>query len=221
MDDGGSVREELSTLSFEELQELQSKVGLKVYNQIVCDSGKEQHGGRHKCAQKDRPLEMSSKQPVPFLRRPAAVKKRVVRDPRFDDLSGNYNPEIFDKTYAFLAKVRSQEKELIKQKLRRVKKEQSRQQLEYVLQRMMEQDKAQERARQQRERMKQFKQEQRQRVQQGSKPYFLKRSEQRTLALADKYQALKRSGKLESFLGKKRKRNATKDRRKLPGARAR
>ncbi|XP_072912364.1 ribosomal RNA processing protein 36 homolog [Hemitrygon akajei] len=221
MDGGGSVREELSTLSFEELQELQSKVGLKVYNQIVCDSGKEQQKQQQKCSQKDGPLEMSSKQPMPFLRRPAAMKKRVVRDPRFDDLSGDYNPEIFDKTYAFLTEVRSKEKEIIKRKLRKVKKEKSKKQLEYVLQRMTDQEKAQEHTRQQRERMKQFKQEQRQRVQQGSKPYFLKKSELRTLALADKYRLLKRSGKLENFLEKKRKRNATKDRRKLPGARAR
>ncbi|XP_078255010.1 ribosomal RNA processing protein 36 homolog isoform X2 [Rhinoraja longicauda] len=218
---GGSMREELSNLSFEELQELQSKVGLKVYNQMVCDSGKEQRKEGRKALRKDRPLEMSSKQPVSFQRRPVAVKKGVLRDPRFDDLSGDYNPEIFDKTYAFIATIRNKEKELIKRKLRRVKKPESKQQLEYVLQRMTEQDKAQDHKRQQRERLNQFKQEQRQRVRQGSKPYFLKKSELRTMELADRYQALKQDGKLESFLGRKRKRNATKDRQKLPWRRAR
>ncbi|XP_055492260.1 ribosomal RNA processing protein 36 homolog isoform X1 [Leucoraja erinacea] len=218
---GGSMREELSNLSFEELQELQSKVGLKAYNRMVCDSGKEQRKERRQSLKKDRPMEMSSKQPVPFLRRPVAVKKGMLRDPRFDDLSGDYNPEIFDKTYAFLDDIRHKEKELIKRKLRKVKKPKSKQQLEYVLRRMTEQDKAQDHKRQQRERLNQFKQEQRQRVQQGSKPYFLKKSELKTMELADRYQALKRDGKLESFLGRKRKRNATKDRQKLPGRRAR
>lgn len=36
------------------------------------------------------------------------------------------------------------------------------------------------------------------------------------MELAEKYSELKKSGKLENFLSKKRKRNATKDRRKLP-----
>lgn len=36
------------------------------------------------------------------------------------------------------------------------------------------------------------------------------------MELAEKYAELKRSGKLESFLSKKRKRNAIKDKRRLP-----
>lgn len=36
------------------------------------------------------------------------------------------------------------------------------------------------------------------------------------LQLAEKYQELKKSSKLDNFLSKKRKRNAMKDRRKLP-----
>lgn len=36
------------------------------------------------------------------------------------------------------------------------------------------------------------------------------------MELAEKFSELKKSGKLENFLNKKRKRNATKDRRKLP-----
>lgn len=41
-------------------------------------------------------------------------------------------------------------------------------------------------------------------------------AEKRKLELAEKYAELKRSGKLESFLNKKRKRNAIKDKRHLP-----
>lgn len=41
-------------------------------------------------------------------------------------------------------------------------------------------------------------------------------AEMKKLELADKYAELKRSGKLESFLSKKRKRNAIKDKRHLP-----
>ena len=41
-------------------------------------------------------------------------------------------------------------------------------------------------------------------------------AEKKKLQLAERYEQLKKSGKLENFLSKKRKRNAGKDRRKLP-----
>lgn len=46
--------------------------------------------------------------------------------------------------------------------------------------------------------------------------FFSLVAEKKKLLLADKYQELKKSGKLDNFLSKKRKRNAGKDRRKLP-----
>lgn len=96
---------------------------------------------------------------------------------------------------------------------------------------------------QQRERELQFRKQQRERAEQGARPFFLKNcknvyaffcsstlkhssetwhirldsaAEKKKLQLAEKYEQLKKSGKLENFLSKKRKRNAMKDRRKLP-----
>ncbi|XP_078391086.1 ribosomal RNA processing protein 36 homolog [Cetorhinus maximus] len=212
-----SMKKELSTLSFEELQELQSKVGLKVYNQVAHGTGKGAKGEKRKQPNKNRPIEMSTKKRVPYLRKVVPVKKRLVRDPRFDDLSGEYKPDIYDSTYSFLNDARDKEKQVIKKKLKKAKNQNLREKLESLLWRMTQQDEAQTQRQQQRERVKEFKQKQRERVQQGHKPYFLKKSEERKLELAEKYQELKRSGKLERFLGKKRKRNATKDCHKLPG----
>lgn len=45
---------------------------------------------------------------------------------------------------------------------------------------------------------------------------FCPPAEKKKLLLAEKYQELKRSGKLHNFLSRKRKRNAGKDRRRLP-----
>ncbi|KAF6115930.1 ribosomal RNA processing 36 [Phyllostomus discolor] len=116
--------------------------------------------------------------------------RRVARDPRFDDLSGEYNPEVFDKTYEFLNDIRAKEKELVKKQLKRHR---SGEELHLAL-----------------------KQERRAQAQQGHRPYFLKKSEQRQLALAEKFKELKRSKKLDSFLSRKRRRNAGKDRQHLP-----
>ncbi|XP_041044083.1 ribosomal RNA processing protein 36 homolog [Carcharodon carcharias] len=171
-----SMKQELSTLSFEELQELQRKVGLKVYNQVAHGTGTGAKGEKRNRPNKNRPIEMSTKQPVPYLRKVIPVKKRLVRDPRFDDLSGEYKPDIYDNTYSFLNDVRNKEKQVILKKLKKAKNQNLREKLESLLQRMTQQDEAQNKRQQQRERLKEFKQKQRERVQQGHKPYYLKKS---------------------------------------------
>jgi len=35
---------------------------------------------------------------------------QTLRDPRFDDLSGEYKPEIFEKTYKFIDDIKHREK---------------------------------------------------------------------------------------------------------------
>uniref|UniRef100_A0A8P0N4W7 rRNA biogenesis protein RRP36 n=2 Tax=Canis lupus familiaris TaxID=9615 RepID=A0A8P0N4W7_CANLF len=163
-----------------------------------------------------RPLEMSAKVRVPFLRQVVPISKKVARDPRFDDLSGEYNPEVFDKTYEFLNDIRAKEKELVKKQLKKHHSGQEHEKLQQLLQRMEQQEMAQQERRRQQELRLALKQEQRARAQQGHRPYFLKKSEQRQLVLAEKFKELKRSKRLESFLSRKRRRNAGKDRRHLP-----
>ncbi|XP_055245645.1 ribosomal RNA processing protein 36 homolog isoform X2 [Gorilla gorilla gorilla] len=185
-----------SNMSFEELLELQSQVGTKTYKQLVAGNSPKKQGSRppiqNACvADKHRPLEMSAKIRVPFLRQVVPISKKVARDPRFDDLSGEYNPEVFDKTYQFLNDIRAKEKE-------------------------EQQEMAQQERKQQQELHLALKHERRAQAQQGHRPYFLKKSEQRQLALAEKFKELKRSKKLENFLSRKRRRNAGKDRRHLP-----
>ncbi|XP_060711491.1 ribosomal RNA processing protein 36 homolog [Hemiscyllium ocellatum] len=159
---------------------------------------------------------MSSKRPVPYLRKVLPVNRKLRRDPRFDDLSGEFKAEIYDKTYSFLTELRHEEKTAIRKKLKKVKDPEQQEELRALLQRMTQQDEAQTRRQKQSEWLQEFRQEQRERVQQGKRPYFLKKSEQRKLELAEKYLALKKTGKLERFLGRKRKRNAEKDRGRLP-----
>ncbi|XP_058410325.1 kelch domain-containing protein 3 isoform X2 [Diceros bicornis minor] len=210
-----------SNMSFEELLELQSQVGTKTYKQLVAGNSTKKQGSRppvqNACvADKHRPLEMSAKVRVPFLRQVVPISKKVARDPRFDDLSGEYNPEVFDKTYQFLNDIRAKEKELVKKQLKKHRSGEEHEKLQQLLQRMEQQEMAQQERRQQQELRLALKQERRGQAQQGHRPYFLKKSEQRQLALAEKFKELKRSKKLESFLSRKRRRNAGKDRRHLP-----
>ncbi|XP_066106306.1 kelch domain-containing protein 3 isoform X2 [Saccopteryx bilineata] len=210
-----------SNMSFEELLELQSRVGTKTDKQLVAGNSTKKQGSRppvqNACvADKHRPLEMSAKVRVPFLRQVVPVSKKVTRDPRFDDLSGEYNPEVFGKTYQFLSDIRAKEKELVKKQLKKHRSGEEHDKLQQLLQRMEQQELLQQEQKRQQELRLALKQEQRAQAQEGHRPYFQKKSEQRQLALAEKFKELKRSKKLDSFLSRKRRRNAGKDRRHLP-----
>ncbi|XP_018606361.2 ribosomal RNA processing protein 36 homolog [Scleropages formosus] len=211
------IRKELSTMSFEDIMKLQNKVGRKVYNEVAY--GEKTEAGpakKKKRLNKNRPMEISSKKPAPFLRQVVPVKKKLLRDPRFDNLSGEFKPEIFEKTYSFLNDVKQKEKMEVQKMLKKVKEPNKKEQLQLLLRRMVNQESAQESKARRREKELEFKKKQRQLVEQGHRPFFLKKSDKRKLELAEKYSDLKKSGKLENFLKKKRKRNAVKDRKKLP-----
>ncbi|KAL8185225.1 UNVERIFIED_CONTAM: hypothetical protein K2H54_043446 [Gekko kuhli] len=163
-----------------------------------------------------RPLELSAKKPAPFLRQVVPVKKKVSRDPRFDDLSGEYNPEVFEKTYAFLNDLRKNEKEVVQKQLKKCRNVDQQNKLQQLLKRMTQQEDAHKKREKEREKDLAWKKQQRELAKQGKKPFYLKKSDKQKLELAEKYKELKKSGKLENFLSKKRKRNAAKDKRKLP-----
>ncbi|XP_045079632.1 ribosomal RNA processing protein 36 homolog [Coregonus clupeaformis] len=158
-----------------------------------------------------------AKRPAPFLRQVVPVKKTVSRDPRFDDLSGEYKPEIFEKTYRFINDIKQRERDVVQKKLKKpLMSNQKKEKLQFLLKRMENQERARKSREQQCEKELEFKRKQREMAGQGLKPFFLKKSGKKKLELAEKYSELKKSGKLENFLSKKRKRNAGKDRRKLP-----
>ncbi|XP_036442875.1 ribosomal RNA processing protein 36 homolog [Colossoma macropomum] len=207
----------LSALSFEEIIRLQNKVGTKAYNKIAYGTMKNKQTAEPiKRLNKHRPDEISAKKSVPFLRKVVPVKKTILRDPRFDDLSGDFRPEVFKQTYKFIDEIRQREAQTVKKKLKKVKSDTKREKLKLLLKRMENQERAQKKQEQQREKELQFKRKQRELVGQGHRPFYLKKSEKKKLELAEKYNELKKSGKLENFLSKKRKRNAIKDRKKLP-----
>ncbi|XP_044284937.1 ribosomal RNA processing protein 36 homolog isoform X2 [Varanus komodoensis] len=212
------ITKELSSMSFEELLQLRNRVGTKAYRQMttgkrtpnVTEIEKRQGPSKH------RPLEISAKKPVPFLRQVVPVKKKVPRDPRFDDLSGEYKPEVFEKTYSFLNDLRKKEKEVVQKQLKKSRNVEEKDKLQRLLKRMTQQEDAQRKQQKEREKDLAWKRQQRELAKQGKKPFYLKKSDKQKWELAEKYKELKKSGKLESFLSKKRKRNAAKDKRRLP-----
>ncbi|XP_027085622.1 uncharacterized protein [Coffea arabica] len=185
-EDEGEIEKELADVTFEELQRAKSDGSEMVYRKFKSEN---KVGGR---ANKNRPMEMSSKKRVSRYREVIQVPKKVVRDPRFESLCGRLDVEGFKKRYGFLYENEfpggKEDKQLKSAVSRRTD----------------------------REILAEHKKKEREAAKQGKKPYYLKKSEIRKEKLIDKYKELKASGKLESFIEKKRKRNASKDHRYMP-----
>ncbi|KAF5206620.1 rRNA biogenesis protein rrp36 [Thalictrum thalictroides] len=204
------IRRELADVSFEELQKARSN-GFHA----LCLKSKDEKKGR---INKNRPSEISSKKPVTRFREVLQVPKKVTRDPRFESLCGTLDTDGFKKRYSFLYESQlPAEKEELKKLLRKSKDPDSIADLKNRISLIDKQlkegpskfavDKAI---------LAEHKRKERETTKQGKRPFYLKQSEIREKALIEKYNRLKAAGKLESFIEKKRKKNASKDHRFMP-----
>lgn len=215
-DEFAKLRKELSGMPFDELQSLKEKIGVKLFNQVMFGKGGSSQGRPFKRENKNRPREMSSKVRPRKLRHVVEVKKRMTRDPRFDDLSGDYREDIFKKTYSFLDDIKKNEKDKVKTLLKKERNEEKKEELSYLYKRLAAQEHSEKLREKNKERDQERRREERKLLVEGKTPYFLKNSDKKKLELAEKYRELKRKGKLDQYLSKKRKKNASKEKRKLP-----
>lgn len=199
-------------LTFEEMHRLRAD-GSQAVSWKPNQEKKEKKGR----ANKNRPMEVSCKKPVSRFRDVVQAPKKVVRDPRFESLCGKLDAEGFRKRYdfLFLEKLPAEREELKKQ----LKKESDPEVIEDLenrikwIDKMLRPDttKSKEAAI-----LAEHKKKEREATKQGKKPYYLKKSDVRKQKLIEKYNDLKASGKLESYLTKKRKQNAAKEHRYMP-----
>lgn len=168
---------------------------------------------------KNRPMEQSSKKPVPRLREVIEVRNSRPMDPRFDDMAGKYKDEVFKKRYSFIFDEQlPQEKTLLKKGMKSTKSAAKKQKLHEDLMRIEQQIRSEKEQRRKREYEKKAKAKEKEAVRAGKKPFFLKKSEKKRQELVQRYEDLKASGGLEKAMAKKRKKNASKDHRYVPSA---
>lgn len=214
------LSQELSEVPLGELQELRQKLGTKKFDSLLKQAKEERKTERSfKRANKNRPREMSSKQPVSRFRevmvggpkRASASSQSV--DPRFDERAGSLNEDLFKKSYAFVEEMKQSEKNTIEKAVKKTKSKERKEQLQRLIDQMESRKMAAEKKEQQQKLLREHRKEA---ASLGKKPYYIKKSVQKRAELALKYKELKRSGKLETFLTKKRKKNASRDRKHLP-----
>ncbi|KAJ2413774.1 rRNA biogenesis protein rrp36 [Coemansia sp. IMI 209128] len=165
-----------------------------------------------------KPAMMSSKRPVSRFRQVVDIAKPQTRDPRFDNLSGHFNEDLYEKSYGFLDKQREEEIESLKAQMQKIKNRDPHeaQRIQTVVSSMQSQMAAQRQKKHTQELKRTHRKKELEAVKQGKTPYFLKKSDLKGLEVAEKFTKLKGESKLDNYLEKRRKRNATKDHRRMP-----
>ncbi|KAJ2864757.1 rRNA biogenesis protein rrp36 [Coemansia aciculifera] len=164
------------------------------------------------------PAMMSSKRPVSRFRQVVEIAKPQTRDPRFDNLSGHFNEDLYEKSYGFLDKQQEEEIESLKAQMQKIKNRDPHeaQRIQTVVSSMQSQIAAKKQKKHTQELKRKHRKNELEAVKQGKTPYFLKKSELKGLEVAEKFTQLKGESKLDNYLEKRRKRNATKDHRRMP-----
>lgn len=203
-----------------DLLQLKERLGAKIYDEVMFGDSKSTKVTQKKFARenKNRPMEMSSRKPVPFGQPDVQSKKHafVARDPRFDDLSGEFNESYFKQSYGFLSDIKLREKQKLLKMLKKTKDAKKSAQLQQLITRMTQQEKAEREREEKHQREQAWKKKERERISQGKRPFFLKKSEKRKVELAEKFRKLEQSGKLEQFIAKKKKKNLRTEQKSIP-----
>ncbi|CAI5723953.1 hypothetical protein KXD40_001084 [Peronospora effusa] len=173
-------------------------------------------GSKEHRANKNQPLELSSKRAVGRFRQVVEVKKKRLLDPRFEAQSGRLNEDLFNKSYAFLDEYKQRELQQLKQQLKKTKSVAKKDELKHeIALRQQEMTEKQKRDKIQSALTKR-KREEREAVASGKGAFYLKRKDKKKVELQAKFQDLQETGRLSKFMAKKRKKNASKDHRWLP-----
>ncbi|CAG8441786.1 16645_t:CDS:2 [Acaulospora colombiana] len=169
---------------------------------------------------KHRPLEISSKKPVGRFRRvvdlSSNVKKR--RDPRFDNLSGKFNEDLFEKSYDFLNEYKKSEIEELRNRINKEKDPEEAGKLKQLLSKLQSKLSHEQNLKRKKRLKHERKKVELELVARGKAPFYLKKSEEKKLELVDKFEKIQQSNPkaLDKIIEKRRKRNAAKEHKRVP-----
>ncbi|XP_072930126.1 ribosomal RNA processing protein 36 homolog [Epargyreus clarus] len=191
-----AIRSEISTLSFEDLQKLKERIGAKVYKEVVFGKKEKIQNEKKlfKRENKNRPREMSAKKLVRMLLDVAPVKKKEIRDPRFDPLCGEFDKKEFAANYNFLSDIRMKDIKAIRAELKQTTDPEREIKLRRLLQRLNDQHKANKKFKVDSEETEKHKHEVEQQYREGKQPHFKNRAERRVESLVKQYEELKKEG---------------------------
>nr|SVE79770.1 EOG090X0E8U [Daphnia magna] len=212
-----AIREELSNLTFEELQKLKEKIGSKKFNLTLTGVKKKpQVKTDFKRANPNRPREISSKSRRIETKVAIQVPKVFRSDPRFDNLCGEFRERSFYRNYDFVNKMKEDEVKKLKEELQEETQPRRIEKIKYLIQRMENQIRAEKKRKLEEEKQEEEKRITIEALKEGKSPYFATKWARKERDLKEKFESLKEDGRLNQYMAKKRKHNAQRDRRHMP-----
>eukprot|EP00164_Ancoracysta_twista_P007121 GFYU01010056.1.p1 GENE.GFYU01010056.1~~GFYU01010056.1.p1 ORF type:complete len:180 (+),score=63.85 GFYU01010056.1:89-628(+) len=166
----------------------------------------------------DAPVEMSATKPVKQFADFHKVKpqKKNIRDPRFEDLCGEYNENSFRDAFKFVENYQSSELVDLKKQLKKAKGVDAKAEIQAKIT-QLEQKVGKRKKEDHKKKLKaNWRKEELKRVKEGKKPYFLKKSDEKKLEMIEKYKKLKDTGGLDKYIEKRRKRLSSKQHTSIP-----
>uniref|UniRef100_A0A240SXH1 rRNA biogenesis protein RRP36 n=1 Tax=Glossina palpalis gambiensis TaxID=67801 RepID=A0A240SXH1_9MUSC len=224
IDERKLIRQDLSSMSFEEIMKLKEELGAKLYKEAILGIEKPKTSRNQKNAKdlkrlnKNRPREQSSKRPVPFLGAELRGKSKndlQLRDPRFDERAGNYDVNKFKENYKFVSSIRESEILELKSELNRVTDQEEKDRIKKAMQRLANKNVEENKWHKKQQTLKEEQQEIQKAIAEGKKPHYLTKKERKAKELVAQFEELKKHGKLTKHLEKRRKKNIAKDRKKM------
>jgi len=182
------------------------------------ESSEDDEGAPKSRSSKHAPGSMSSKRQVTRKRPVVDAPKRQVRDPRFGPVGGRQDETKLQKNYAFLNDYAESEMSELKAAIKKTKNEDEKDTLKRKLLSMESKKKARESKDRQQQVLREHRKKERDAINQGKNPFYLKRSEQKQLALVDKYNSMKGRDR-EKLMERRRKKVAGKEKKMMPQAR--
>ncbi|KAI8833552.1 hypothetical protein BC829DRAFT_365804, partial [Chytridium lagenaria] len=164
------------------------------------------------------PQEISAKKAVSRKRTVVEASQHKGRDPRFEAPNGNVNVGLFKESYKFLDEYRKNEIGMIDQVLKKEKNPEEREKLIKLHQSMTTALKANQTEDKRKKVIKEWKKTEAEAVKSGKKPYFLKKGDVKKMMLIEKYKKMT-PAQVEKLMEKRRKDNASSEKRFLPYAR--
>lgn len=210
------LREEMSHIPLCELREMQEKMGLKAFNRMRkgLQRGSSLKSKTFKRANKNRPTELSARKPVSKQISVPKDKSKKIRDPRFDDLSGDFNNKTFRNTYGFIKEVKAEEKIEVKKMMESEVDLEKKRKIKHLLSRM-EEDEVTERRKIRREEIERdLKKKEKEQIKKGKKPYFFHKGVVKAMEEKEFKEELEKSGKLDKVLKRKEKKMQMKEKKR-------
>lgn len=169
---------------------------------------------------KHAPAQLSSKKAVSRKREAVLTTKLDHRDPRFEPLNGPIDESKMKRNYAFLEEYRDDEMKQLKETIRRTKStdEATQEALKRALLSMESKKKAQAAKDKQQEIIRTHRAREKDLIKHGKKPFYLKKSEQKKLALVERFKGLK-GKQVQRLMERKRKKKAGRERKNMPDMR--